>query len=163
VSAESSVTEGGSSVEPIVISIDIDRAPADVFAYATDPTRFPEWQRDVARVKMQGSPLVAGSRFTTTRHFGGAAQTLVQEVAEVDPPRRWVSRAISGAVRANGALTFEPLDGGSRTRVRFEIDYQAGGLGKVILPLVIRQTKSAAPASFQMLKERLETRSADVA
>jgi uncharacterized protein YndB with AHSA1/START domain len=143
-------------VPPIVISIDIDRSPADVFAYATDPARFPEWQRDVRSASVVGSPLVVGSRFATTRRFAGAEQTLVQEVAEVDQPKRWAARAVSGPVRPSGTLTFEPLDGGARTRVVFEISYEAGGLGKVILPLVIRQTRNAAPASFRLLKERLE-------
>ena len=35
-----------------VSSIEIDRAPADVFAYVTDPARFSEWQDDVVSVRM---------------------------------------------------------------------------------------------------------------
>jgi uncharacterized protein YndB with AHSA1/START domain len=144
------------AMPPIVISIDIDRSPADVYAYATDPARFPEWQPDVRSARVDGSPLVVGTKFTTTRRFAGAEQTLVQEVAEVEQPKRWAARAVSGPVRPFGTLTFEPLDGGTRTRVVFEISYEAGGLGKVILPLVIRQTKAAAPSSFRLLKERME-------
>ena len=30
---------------PITTTTEIDRAPADVFDYVTDPTRFVEWQR----------------------------------------------------------------------------------------------------------------------
>lgn len=141
---------------PTVITIEIDRPPADVFAYATDPVRFPEWQRDVHAASVDGDPLVVGTRFKTVRRFAGAEQTLVQEVSEVDQPRRWVARAVSGPIRPKASLTLEPLDGGTRTRVTFEIEYTAGGLGKVILPLVVRQTKSAAPASFRLLKENLE-------
>jgi uncharacterized protein YndB with AHSA1/START domain len=143
-------------VPPIVISIDIDRTPADVFAYATDPARFPEWQRDVHSARVDGNPLVVGSRFTTTRRFAGAEQTLVQEVSEVDQPKRWAARAVSGPIRPKAALTLEPLDDGTRTRVTFEIDYAATGIGRMILPLVIRQTKTAAPASFRLLKEHLD-------
>jgi uncharacterized protein YndB with AHSA1/START domain len=39
---------------PIVSSIDIARPPDEVFAYATDPSRFAEWQRDVVRVRIEG-------------------------------------------------------------------------------------------------------------
>jgi uncharacterized protein YndB with AHSA1/START domain len=126
---------------PVVVTIDIDRPPADVFAYATDPTHFPEWQRDVSSSSCEGSPLVVGTKFKTTRRFAGAAQTLVQEVAEVDPPRRWVARAFSGPLRPTGTLTFEALNGGTRTHVVFEISYQAGGLGRLILPMVIGQRR----------------------
>jgi len=37
---------------PIVSRIDIARPPDEVFAYATDPSRFAEWQRDVVRVRI---------------------------------------------------------------------------------------------------------------
>ena len=39
---------------PIVSSIDIARPPEEVFAFATDPSRFAEWQRDVVRVRVEG-------------------------------------------------------------------------------------------------------------
>jgi uncharacterized protein YndB with AHSA1/START domain len=29
---------------PITVSTEVDRSAEDVFAYATDPTRFHEWQ-----------------------------------------------------------------------------------------------------------------------
>ncbi len=32
---------------PIVESVEVDRPAAEVFAYATDPTRFSEWQKGV--------------------------------------------------------------------------------------------------------------------
>lgn len=32
---------------PITVSTDIDRPAEEVFAYATDPTRFAEWQKGV--------------------------------------------------------------------------------------------------------------------
>ena len=32
---------------PIAVSIEVERSADDVFAYAIDPTRFPEWQQGV--------------------------------------------------------------------------------------------------------------------
>lgn len=32
---------------PISTSIDVDRSPAEVFAYVSDPSRFSEWQNGV--------------------------------------------------------------------------------------------------------------------
>lgn len=31
-------------MSPVIATVDVDRPAAEVFAYATDPTRFPEWQ-----------------------------------------------------------------------------------------------------------------------
>ena len=38
---------------PITVSTEIDRPAADVFAYATDPSRFPEWQQGVVVVRRE--------------------------------------------------------------------------------------------------------------
>src|SRR6478736_4485059 len=99
-------------MEPIVVQVDIDRPPADVYAYATDPRHFPEWQKDVAAVKVtDGKPGALGSTFDTLRHFAGMPQSLTQEVVEAEPPGRWATRGVTGAIKAHGAVTIAPLDG----------------------------------------------------
>jgi uncharacterized protein YndB with AHSA1/START domain len=144
-------------VEPIVVQVDIDRPPADVYAYATDPRHFAEWQKDVAAVKVtDGAPGTLGSTFDTLRHFAGMPQSLTQEVVEAAPPERWATRGVTGAIKANAALTIAPLDGGRRSRVTFSITYDTGLLGKAVMPFVVRQTRAGAPKSFQRLKEILE-------
>jgi uncharacterized protein YndB with AHSA1/START domain len=70
-------------------SIDIGRPPADVYAYATDPLRFPEWQPDVASARwVTDGPARVGSRFETTRRIARRDQKLTQEITEDDPPLR---------------------------------------------------------------------------
>ena len=90
-------------MEPVVSSIDIDRPPDEVFAYATDPARFPEWQTDIASVEVDGAGV--GARFSTTRGVGPARQTIVQQVVESDAPRRWSARGVGGPLLANGTVT----------------------------------------------------------
>ena len=146
-------------MEPIVVQIDIDRPPADVYTYATDPRHFPEWQKDVAAAKVtDGAPGALGSTFDTIRHFAGMQQSLTQEVTEADPPTRWASRGVNGAIRANGAVTIAPLNGGRSSRITFSITFDSGWLGKAVMPMVLRQTKAGAPKSFQNLKQILESR-----
>jgi uncharacterized membrane protein len=144
-------------VEPIVVQVDIDRPPADVYAYATDPRSFPKWQKDVAAVKVtDGAPGALGSTFDTLRRFAGMPQSLTQEVIEATPPSRWATRGVTGAIKANASVTIAPLDGALRSRVTFSITYDTGLLGKAVMPFVIRQTRAGAPKSFQRLKEILE-------
>jgi uncharacterized protein YndB with AHSA1/START domain len=121
---------------PIVSSIDIARPPGEVFAYATDPSRFPEWQRDVVRVRIEGA--------------------MTQEITQCRAPSSWAARGVDGPIRPNATVTIEPLDGGARSRVTFALDFEGHGIGRPLLPAVRRQTQKAAPVSYRNLKERLE-------
>jgi uncharacterized protein YndB with AHSA1/START domain len=142
---------------PIVSSIDISRPPDVVFSYVSDPERFPEWQRDVVRVRVEGGGRPgAGARFTTTRRIGGVERTMTQEVTERTPPERWAVRGVDGPVRPHAEVTVEPLGGGAASRVTFALDFDGDGIGRALLPMVRRQTATAAPVSYRTLKERLE-------
>jgi uncharacterized protein YndB with AHSA1/START domain len=86
---------------PIVTSAEIERPAAEVFACATDPARFREWQKGVVDGHMEGpadgtqSP-VLGARCVTTRRIGGAARPSTSELVHIDPPRTWGVRDIDG-------------------------------------------------------------------
>jgi uncharacterized protein YndB with AHSA1/START domain len=142
---------------PIVAVIEIARPPAEVFAYVTDPTRFPQWQDDVVAVRLQSlAPLGVGGRFTTTRRIGPSDREMVQEVTVLDAPHAWSARAVDGPVRPNADVALEPLDGGTRSRVTFAFDFDGSAMGQVLLPLVRRMTAKQAPLSLRHLKDRLE-------
>ena len=142
---------------PIVSSIEIARPPEEVFAYATDPARFAEWQDDVVGVRVEGrGPLGVGSRFTTTRRIGGAERTMTQEVTELAAPRRWAAAGVDGPVRPSATVTVEPLGGGAGSRVTFALDFEGHGIGRPLLPMVRRQAEKQAPRSYRKLKDRLE-------
>ena len=135
----------------LVSTIEIARTPEDVFAYATDPRHFPEWQGDVVGVQLAGD-----ARFTTTRRFARAERTLTQEIVRDDPPRTWAARGIDGPIRPSASVTVEPLDGGTRSRVTFTLDFEGHGLGVALLPIVRRQAEKGAPVSYANLKRLLE-------
>jgi uncharacterized protein YndB with AHSA1/START domain len=135
----------------IVTRVEIARTPDAVFAYVADPTRFPEWQADVVSVAVH-----ADGRFTTVRRIGGTDRAMTQEVALLDPPRRWSVRGVDGPVRPNVDLTVEPLDGGTRSRLTFAFDYDGHAMGRALLPMVRRMTARVAPRSVARLKELLE-------
>jgi uncharacterized protein YndB with AHSA1/START domain len=142
---------------PIVSTIEIARPPDEVFSYSTDPSRFAEWQRDVVRVRVDGAgPPTVGARFTTTRRIGGVERTMTQEVTDSRPPMSWAVRGVDGPIRPSASITVEPLDGGTRSRVTFTLDFEGHGVGRPLVPAVRRQAARAAPASYRNLKERLE-------
>jgi uncharacterized protein YndB with AHSA1/START domain len=142
---------------PIVNIIEIDRPPEEVFAYVTDPTRFPEWQHDVRSVRIEGTgrPTV-GTRFTTTRRIGPTDREMTQEIAASEFPRSWAVRAVDGPIRPSADVTVEPLDGGARSRVTFALDFDGHGPGELLAPMVRRMARKQGPRSYQNLKELLE-------
>jgi uncharacterized protein YndB with AHSA1/START domain len=143
-------------MSPIVSSIEIARPADEVYAYATDPSRFAEWQRDVVSVRIEGSPLRVGTTFITTRRVGGSKQTMTQEVTEVIPSHHWASRGVDGPIRPHASVTVEPLGDGSRCRVTFALDFEGHGLGVPLVPMVRRLAANGAPVSHRRLKELLE-------
>jgi uncharacterized protein YndB with AHSA1/START domain len=142
---------------PIVSTIDIARPPDEVFRYVTDPSRFPEWQRDVVRVECdRGGPLPAGARFTTIRRIGASERTIVQEVAEARPSTWWFAKGVAGPIRPAASIAIEALDDGKTSRVTFALDFEGHGLGVALLPLVRRLTRRGSPYSYRNLKRLLE-------
>jgi len=143
---------------PIVESIEIARRPEDVFAYITDPTHLPDWQKSVVRALRQDEgPVTDGSKVVVTRHVGGRDWEMTVELAELDPPRTWAVRGIDGPVRGNVKGRIDPVQNGERSRVTIELDFEGRGVGKLLVPLLVRrQAQAEMPKNQQRLKELLE-------
>ena len=144
---------------PITVSTEVDLPAQDVFAYATDPTRFHEWQKGVieGHLDQPGVPAV-GARCLTTRRIGGANRPSTSEVAHINPPTTWGVRGIDGPIRAIVDVTVEPLTA-RRSRLTIAVDFEGHGVGKLLVPLVVRrEAHKEMPANLAMLKERLERR-----
>jgi uncharacterized protein YndB with AHSA1/START domain len=142
----------------IVSSIEIARTQDEVFSYVTNPSTFAEWQAGVVGGSMEGgkSPTV-GSKCTTTRRIGGAKREVTSEITKLDPPRSWGIHGVDGPIRAIVNVTVEPVDGGARSHVTIGLDFEGYGIGKLLVPLVVRrQARNEMPANCRMLKERLE-------
>ena len=94
---------------PIVASVEVERPARDVFDYATDPSRFSEWQKGVVDGPMDGNgePRV-GDRCLTTRRIGFADRPVTSVVVTYEPPCRWGVRGVDGPIRAVVDVTVEP-------------------------------------------------------
>jgi len=142
---------------PIVATAEVDRAAADVFAYTTDPARFPEWQAGVVSGRLDGGGHAGvGARCITVRHIGGAERPSTSELVRLEPPRAWAVRGLDGPIRAAVDVTVEPL-GADRSRVAIAVDFTGHGIGKLLVPLMVRrEARKEMPANVARLKERLE-------
>lgn len=145
---------------PNTTTTEVDRAPAEVFDYVTDPTRFVEWQRNVVGGHMDtDGPTAVGTKYLTTRRIGFAERAVTSEVTHIDPHRTWGVRGIDGPIRAIVNVTVDPLDDGRRSRLTIEVDFEGHGIGKLLVPLgVRRQARNEMPTNLRTVKQRLEDR-----
>lgn len=142
----------------IVDTIEIDRSPADVFAYLDQLDRHGEWQTSIQEVTaVSQGPTGVGTRATEKRKVPGGVREMTYEITEHELPARVAFRGVDGPVRPVGTVTIEPLDGGSRSRLRLEFNLEGHGLGKLIAPLVRLDAKRHIPEDQRRLKERLES------
>ena len=146
---------------PIVTSAEIECPAAEVFAYATDPTRFREWQKGVVEGHMDGpaddtQPPAAGTKCVTTRRIGGASRPATAELVHIDPPRTWGVRGTDGPIRAVVDVRVEPVTG-SRSRLTISVDFTGHGIGKILVPLMVRrEARKEMPDNMAALKQRME-------
>jgi hypothetical protein len=142
---------------PITTSIEVDRSAEDVFAYATDPTRFCEWQKGVIDGHMDdaGAPSV-GARCLTTRRISFANRPITAELTHIEPPKTWGVRGIDGPIRAIVDVTVETVTD-TRSRLTITIDFQGHAIGKLLVPLLVRrEARKEMPTNLARLKQLLE-------
>jgi uncharacterized protein YndB with AHSA1/START domain len=144
---------------PMVFSTDVARRPEEVFAYLADPARLPEWQESAVSARLEGEgPPAVGSKALTVRRVGRGERPMTMEITNLDPPRSLSVRGIDGPVRGLVEQRVEPLDDGGRSRVTVELDFEGHGIGKLLVPLVVRrQAKAEMPRNMEKLRERLES------
>jgi uncharacterized protein YndB with AHSA1/START domain len=142
----------------ITASTEVACPPDTVFGYVTDPSRFGEWQENVVGGHMDGRvPYGVGAKCVTTRRIGFAERPSTSEITIVDPPRAWAVRGVDGPIRAVVDVTVRPIDGGKRSEVTISLDFEGHGIGKLLVPLVVRrEARKEMPRNLRRLKERLE-------
>jgi hypothetical protein len=142
---------------PVTASIEVDRSVEEVFAYATDPGRFSEWQKGVVGGHMDstGTPQV-GDRCLTTRRIGLANRPVTSELVRFDPPKQWGVRGVDGPIRAIVDVTVEPISD-TRARLTIALDFEGHGIGRLLVPLLVRrEARREMPLNVRTLKQRLE-------
>ena len=131
--------------------IDIKRAPADVFAFLTDPEKLSAWQpRTVAVRRQRQGPLIVGERFEEVHKALGRELLSTVEVAAYDAPRVFALRVVAGALPLDGRWQLAQRPTG--TRLHFIGQGNVRGLMRLTKPMLARQFRGY----HQRLKDILE-------
>jgi hypothetical protein len=142
---------------PITVSIDVDRPAEELFAYATDPGHFSEWQKGVVSGHMESSGAIqVGDQCVSTRRIGRADRSSTSTVTRYDPPRHWSVRGIDGPIRAMVDVAVEPRSDTS-AHLTVSLDFEGHGIGRLLVPLLVtREARREMPDNVAALKARLE-------
>jgi uncharacterized protein YndB with AHSA1/START domain len=137
------------------IDTEIERPPADVFAYATDPAKLATWQTNTVSAVPEGDgPLQVGTRIREVhRAPGGKELPSVVEVSEYEPDRAFALRVVEG-VPIHAHMTFDPAARG--TRVRFRAYGQPTGALRLAQPLLRRTLRKQFAEHCATLKRVLD-------
>jgi uncharacterized protein YndB with AHSA1/START domain len=141
----------------ITATVEVSRPADEVFAYATDPNRFQEWQKGVVDGRLDAvSEAQVGSRCVTVRRIGFANRPITSEITSVDAPRQWSVRGIDGPIRARVDVDVEPLTA-ERSRLTITLDFEGHGIGRLLVPMfVVRGARKEMPDNLDQLRRRLQ-------
>jgi hypothetical protein len=134
-------------------TVEIARAPADVFAFLADGTNGPRWRSGVIDVALKAGE---GEGAVYTQGVKGPFGRRVPadyELTAYEPERRIAFRAIAGPVRPEGAYELEPA--GAATRLTFSLRWTPAGFGRLMGPMVAKTMRSEV-AQLARLREVLE-------
>ncbi|OGO59167.1 MAG: hypothetical protein A2V85_14090 [Chloroflexi bacterium RBG_16_72_14] len=134
----------------------IARPAADVWTYAADILRHPEWMSVTDARIVRGSGTETGARGRERMRLGPLGWDVEFEVADADPGRRIAWRAVSGApFELEVSLDLEPV-GPSSTRATYGADIRLRGLWRLLGPLLAMEGKTGPARELARLKSRAE-------
>jgi carbon monoxide dehydrogenase subunit G len=135
--------------------IEVDRAPADAFAYVAEFSNASEWDPGIAEAeKLTEGPLRVGSRFDIVALFRGKRQRFHYVVTELEPDRRVVLSGEGDKARSIDEIGFEPA--GTGTRITYVVDFHLKGFRRPFAPLVTPIMSRMGDDALQGLKSVLD-------
>src|SRR6059036_2001773 len=138
------------------ISCEIRRPVEEVFAYATDPAKTPEWKTSVLESSAEPvGPMRVGTQIHTVMRLFGRRIASTAEVTELVPNMKLVQKTNSPSPVEVTCLA-EPTSGG--TKVTATAVAKPGGFFKMAEPVLARIVKKQGQAELDTMKALLEAR-----
>jgi uncharacterized protein YndB with AHSA1/START domain len=134
----------------------IDRPPAQVAAYAGDPSNAPRWYINIKSVEWKTPPpMRIGSQLAFVAQFLGRRLAYTYEVIELVPGHRLVMKTAQGAFPMETTYTWEPV-GEGQTRMTLRNRGEPAGFSKIAAPFMAAAMRRANRKDLALLKVLLE-------
>ena len=134
-------------------TVTVERPIEEVFDYAAQFDRHPEWQDDLKSATADGPPAV-GATGSGMRQMGPRVQETPWRMTIYERPTILGWEILSGPMRPVGTMRFS--DEGTGTRVDFEMEMNPRGLMRLMGPLLDRQSQKVVAGQFAKFKDILE-------
>jgi uncharacterized protein YndB with AHSA1/START domain len=137
-------------------TVEIARAPAEVFPWLLDADKVPQWTGHLETYERIGDGAFgAGSKVRQILEINGRRIDVQLEVTAYDPPNGAETRFESNGVTVVADYRLEP-NGGGGTRLTQEIDAKPTSLtGRMIVPLVQPRLEQKLTEDLERLRETL--------
>jgi carbon monoxide dehydrogenase subunit G len=137
-------------------TIEIDRPPAEVFAFVTQPANYPRWQPSLIEVRPhRNGQLRVGREVTEVRRFLGREIETTWTCVEHLPASRSTIESPDGPVPFRASFDLAPA--GTGTRFTWTVE-TGGTAARLAGPLVARSTRRELETNAGCLKRLLEGR-----
>jgi uncharacterized protein YndB with AHSA1/START domain len=134
----------------------IERPREEVAAFASDPSKAPEWYVNIRSVEWKTQPPVGkGSRAAFVAHFLGKRLAYTYEVVDYVPGERLVMRTAEGPFPMETTYTFQAA-GDHGTRMTLRNRGEPSGFSKLLAPVMEGAMRRANLKDLALLKRRLE-------
>ena len=134
----------------------INRAPAQVAAYAGDPSNAPQWYVNIKSVDWKTPPpMRVGSKLAFVAQFLGRRLAYTYEVVDLVPGRRLVMKTAQGPFPMETTYTWEPASEG-QTRMTLRNRGEPTGFSKIAAPFMAAAMRRANRKDLALLKSLLE-------
>lgn len=136
-------------------SVEIDRAPEEVFPWLLEEDKVPQWTTGLqAYQRLDSGPLRTGARFRQVLEVSGERFTVELEVTRYEPPQRAESRF---EVRGIEVVNTYALTGA--TKLTQSLDASGGGLkGRLLIPVIQPHLERKLQADLAALRALLQSR-----
>lgn len=149
------IREGTGQMPTITESTEVNRSADKVFAYTTDPANWPAWQPFPTAEQTSPGPMGVGTTTAGTLRLKGLTMKWTAVVTEFDPVARFGKRAEAGPITLDQHNVYEPLDGGTRLTIRYDMTLAAAL--KPLSPILVRIVRTALREALRKLAHNLET------
>ena len=136
-------------------SIEIKCPVDNVFAYTTDAKNWPKWQSFMPEAEQtsQGTMNV-GATFKGVSRMMGRSMKWTAIVTEYESHKKWSKNITCGNMAIEEHVAYDPVEGGTSFTIMY--DMKAGGILKLLLPVMTGSMRKETKKSLGNLKRILE-------
>jgi carbon monoxide dehydrogenase subunit G len=134
-------------------SIDVPKAPAEVFPYLLEADKVPQWTSDLSSYEPAG-PLADGTEIRQVIAIGGSHITLNMKVESYDPPTAAVVTFSTNGVDVTNTYAVEAVGNGSRVTQGLDAS-PSSFTARMLIPVVQGRLEKKVTGDLESLRALL--------